>query len=94
MFEWSGDRVEDGKPAQALSSLAKVSEGRDDGRRVFKKQKAKEAFLGKAELQRAVLHPCSAILHPIRGTRGMLASARGGQTGASSTASSLLTGKR
>jgi hypothetical protein len=48
MLEWSGGRVEDGKPAQALSSLAKVSEGRDDGRRVFKKQRAKEAFLGKA----------------------------------------------
>ena len=36
------------------------------GAAVFKKQtaeRAKEAFLGEAGLQRAVLQPCTAILH-------------------------------
>jgi hypothetical protein len=44
------------------AAVRRSSQGRDDGRRVFKKDStAKEAFLGKARLQRAVHQPCSAI---------------------------------
>lgn len=46
------------------AAVHRNGQGRDDGRRVFKNRStAKEAFLGKARLQRAVLQPCSAILH-------------------------------
>ena len=44
------------------TAVHRNGQGRDDGRKVFKNRTTtKEAFLGKARLQRAVHQPCSAI---------------------------------
>jgi hypothetical protein len=65
VYEWYDDG-----PAQALSDLSRSNRVVMTGAGCLRSSGRKEAFLGKAELQRAVLHPCSAILHLGSNTRG------------------------